>query len=91
LLIDIVYGTKTGPGRLKGMLPHGTRVAHKTGTIGQTTNDVGIIDLPHRAGHVVTVVYIKESALPTPEDREPVIAQIARAVHDYFTFTAGMR
>ena len=59
-------------------------MAHKTGTIGQTTNDVGIIDLPGDAGHVVCVVYIKESELEDNAAMEPVIAHIARTVHDYF-------
>ena len=89
LLIDIMYRCQTGEARLKGSLPPGTEVAHKTGTIGQTTNDVGIIDLPDGAGHVVTVVYIKESEVESVADREPVIAQIARAVHDYFVFNRG--
>ena len=86
LLIDIMYRCQTGEARLKGALPPGTAVAHKTGTIGETTNDVGIIDLPGDAGHVVTVVYIKESKLENNAAMEPVIAQIARAVHDYFVF-----
>ena len=89
LLVDIMYRCQTGEARLKGSLPPGTEVAHKTGTIGQTTNDVGIIDLPDGAGHVVTVVYIKESEVESVADREPVIAQIARAVHDYFLFNRG--
>ena len=89
LLIDIMYRCRTGEGRLKGVLPPGTPVAHKTGTIGQTTNDVGIIDLPGGAGHVVAVVYIKESEIETYADREPVIAHIARAIHDYFVFNGG--
>ena len=89
LLIDIMYRCQTGEGRLKGVLPPGTQVAHKTGTIGQTTNDVGIIDLPDDAGHVVAVVYIKESAIEAYADREPVIAHIARAIHDYFVFNGG--
>ncbi len=88
LLLDIMYRCQTGEGRLKGVLPAGTEVAHKTGTIGQTTNDVGIIDLPGDAGHVVAVVYVKESDVPIP-DREAVIAQIARAIHDYFVFNRG--
>ena len=88
LLIDIMYRCQTGAARLKGVLPPGTAVAHKTGTIGQTTNDVGIIDLPGGAGHVVTVVYVKESQVEVA-DREPVIAQIARAIHDYFVFNRG--
>ncbi len=88
LLVDIMYRCRTGEGRLKGVLPSGTRVAHKTGTIGQTTNDVGIIDLPDGAGHVVAVVYVKESDVDVAA-REAVIAQIARAIHDYFVFNRG--
>lgn len=88
LLVDIMYRCQTGEGRLKGMLPVGTGVAHKTGTIGQTTNDVGIIDLPDGAGHVVAVVYVKESDVDIAA-REAVIAQIARAIHDYFVFNRG--
>jgi beta-lactamase class A len=92
LLIDIMYGCKivimdacrASERRLMGMLPSGTRVAHKTGSINRSVNDVGIIHLPGDAGHVVTVVFIKGSRLPTKEAREDVIAQIARAVHDYF-------
>ncbi|MEM6703697.1 MAG: class A beta-lactamase [Acidobacteriota bacterium] len=84
LLRDIMARCITGEGRLKGALPPGTPVAHKTGTIGETTNDVGVITLPGDAGHVVTVVFIKESKLPSNDAMEPVIAHIARAVFDYF-------
>lgn len=86
LLIDIMFRCKTGESRIKGLLPPGSRVAHKTGTIGESTNDVGIIELPDGAGNVVTVIYIKESKLPGNEDMEKVIAQIARAIHDFFLF-----
>ena len=86
VLIDIMERCQTGQNRLLGMLPPGAKVAHKTGTIGETTNDVGVVYLPGDAGHVVTVVYIKESKLPNNEAMEPVIAQIARAVYDYFVF-----
>lgn len=89
LLVDIMYRCQTGENRIKGLLPPGTPVAHKTGTIGETTNDVGIIDLPGGKGHVVTVVYIKESKLENNEAMEPVIAQISRAIHDYFVFNPG--
>jgi len=85
LLLDIMYRCETGGGRLKGILPPGTAVAHKTGTIGGTTNDVGIIDLPGKAGHVICVVLIKDSSI-TVAEREKVIAHIARATYDYFLF-----
>ncbi len=89
LLIDIMYGTTTGARRLKGMLPPNTQVSHKTGTISMTISDVGIIDLPHGAGHLVVVVFIKSSRILDYADREPVIAQIARSLYDYFTFRYG--
>ncbi len=74
------------PNRLKGMLPQGTVVAHKTGTGGtrdgitSATNDVGIITLPN-GNHVAIAVFVGDSkaALAT---REAVIAKIAKAVYD---------
>lgn len=85
LLYDIMRRCQTGDARLKGILPAGTEVAHKTGTIGGTTNDVGIITLPDDAGHIAIAVFIKSSEKEMPQ-RERVIAEIARAVHDYFLF-----
>ncbi len=93
LLLDIMGRSTTGPGRLKGMLPPDVLVAHKTGTIGGTTNDVGILTLPDSAGHAALAVFVKSSPRPV-EERERVIAQVARAVYDYFLFnpgTAGQR
>jgi beta-lactamase class A len=85
LLLDIMARSRTGAGRIRGMLPGDVRVAHKTGTIGGTTNDVGIIALPDGAGDVAVVLFVKESRRPV-EERERVIAQVARAVYDYFVF-----
>ena len=85
LLVDIMERCETGRGRLKGRLPEDTVVAHKTGTIGRTTNDVGVITLPGGAGEVVVVAFVKESELPIPE-RERAIADAARAAYDYFLF-----
>jgi beta-lactamase class A len=85
-LLQVMYNLSGGEARLKGLLPLGTPVAHKTGSIGKTTNDVGIIDLPDGAGHVLVAVYIKLSDVPESPDRERVIAEIARSAYDYFTF-----
>ena len=87
LLLDIMERCLTGEARLKGLLPEGTIIAHKTGTIGGTTNDVGIITLPHNAGHVIVAAFVKGSTLPVAE-RERAIAEVARAAHDYFLFTS---
>jgi beta-lactamase class A len=97
LLLDIMYRCETGADRLKGMLPPGTRVAHKTGSLapgsgisgGRTANDVGIIDLPNGAGHLITVVLVKNADDGVKADR--AIAHIARAAYDYFSVTAADR
>jgi beta-lactamase class A len=88
LLIDVLERVETGTGRIKGLLPPNTTVAHKTGTIGATTNDVGIIYLPGDAGHVVTVAFVKDSDVPVPQ-RERAIAQVSRAIYDFFLFNPG--
>jgi beta-lactamase class A len=85
LALKIMFGCDTGAKRIKGLLPAGTAVAHKTGTIGGTANDVGIIVLPDGLGHVALSVLCKDFTLPT-EDVEKIISQIGRYVYDYYTF-----
>lgn len=84
LLIRLMAESTPGQKRLKGLLPAGTEVAHKTGTSGTkngitaATNDIGIISLPNRK-HLAIAVFVSDS--PADEKtREGVIAQIARAV-----------
>jgi beta-lactamase class A len=85
LLLDGMLRNQDGDTRLKGMLPADTVVAHKMGTLGRTTNDVGIIKLPESAGHIAIAVFVKSSDKERPE-QERAIAQIARAIYDYFLF-----
>jgi beta-lactamase class A len=90
LLIDIMRRCLTGDARIKGILPPNTVVAHKTGTLGGgenvhgagTQNDVGVIELPEGAGHLITVVFVKGE--DDAERGEQAIAQISRAAYDYF-------
>lgn len=86
LLLKFMTESKPGAKRLKGLLPAGTAVAHKTGTSGTdngmtaATNDIGIITLPN-GKHVAIAVFISDS--PADEAmREGVIAKIAKAVCD---------
>jgi beta-lactamase class A len=89
LLLDIMLRCETGAMRLKGLLPPGVAVRHKTGSLGiGVANDVGIIDLPGGAGRVVVAVFVKESTADVAA-LERAIAQIARAAYDYFTFNPG--
>jgi beta-lactamase class A len=86
LIISIMLNCQTGQGRIKGELPPGTAVAHKTGTIAGTVNDAGIIYLPDGQGHVALTVFSKNFSDET-EDVEKIIAEVARLVYDYFYFT----
>ena len=86
LLLKLMTASNTGPRRLKGLLPAGTIVAHKTGTSGTengitaATNDIGIITLPN-GKHLAIAVFVADSAADEAS-REGVIAKIARAVWD---------
>ncbi len=84
-LMGVIERTRTGVNRLKGFLPPGTVIGHKTGTVGSSTNDVGIITLPDGAGRVAVSVFIKGSS-DAGAERERIIAHIARAAYDYFLF-----
>jgi beta-lactamase class A len=81
-LLDVMSRTRTGAGRLKGLLPRGTPVAHKTGTTGGVANDVGYITLPDGRRFAI-VVFTNSSETPEP-DRDRAIAEIARTLFDYF-------
>jgi beta-lactamase class A len=87
-LIGMMERCRTGKARLRGKLPAGTIVADKTGTIGGSVNDVGVITLPAGQGQIVIAVFVKKSELPF-ERRELAIAEIARSVRDYYLFGAG--
>lgn len=87
LLLDIMRRCETGLTRLKGALPPDTEVMHKTGTIGMTTNDVGIITLPGGAGHLAISVFVKSSTKDGPV-RERAIAEVTRTLYDYFLFSS---
>ena len=87
-LYKIMTETTTSPGRIKGLLPAGTVVAHKTGSsdtnaagVTAGTNDVGIITLPN-GKHVAIAVFITNSNADAAT-RDAVIAKIAKAVYDY--------
>ncbi len=83
---DIMERCRTGAARLKGRLPEPVVVAHKTGTIGGTVNDVGLITLPANGGTVVIAVYVKKSEASMAV-REQVVADVARSVRDFYVYT----
>ena len=82
-LLEAMERCQTGKARIKGMLPQGTDVAHKTGSVGGVVDDVGVITLPGKGGHVALSVFTKGSSRPE-EVSEKAVAEISRTIYDYF-------
>jgi beta-lactamase class A len=86
LLLQLMTETTTGPKRIKGLLPDGTVVAHKTGTsstvngVTAATNDVGLVTLPN-GRHMAIAVFVSDSGANNAV-REEVIAKVAKAAWD---------
>lgn len=89
VIVQMAVESNPGAKRLKGLLPVGTIVAHKTGTGGTqngitgATNDIGIITMPN-GKHIAIAVFVSDS--PADEKtREAVIAKIAKACWDWWS------
>ena len=87
-IINILKECQTGTARIPGLLPKGTDVAHKSGTISGSINDTGIVFLPYGAGHMVITVFMRNTKATTAV-RERVIADITRYAYDYFVAQYG--
>lgn len=87
----VMRETSTGKNRLKGQLPAGTVVAHKTGWSGtnKTTgitaavNDIGVVFLPN-GEHFFISVFVTDSR-ENDDANEKIIADIAKAAWDHFS------
>jgi beta-lactamase class A len=86
LLLRLMTETPTGLKRIKGLLPKGTVVAHKTGTsrtvdgVTAATNDVGLVTLPN-GRHLAIAVFVSDAKADN-EIREEVIAKVSQAAWD---------
>ncbi|MXO90462.1 serine hydrolase [Altererythrobacter aquaemixtae] len=94
--LDLLANVKSGPNRLKGGVPAGWLIGHKTGTgqvldivppgvIGEQAgyNDVGILTAPDGSRYAV-VVMIGRTAVPVPQRMELMHAIVAATVHYHF-------
>jgi beta-lactamase class A len=86
VLLQWLEDTQTGANRIKGQLPPGTVVFHKTGSSGTdkgltpATNDIGLITLPD-GRRLAIAVFLTDS---TGDDaaRDAIIARVAKAAYD---------
>jgi len=77
-LFGLMSRCATGTRRIRALLPAGTPVEDKTGTLDGVTNDVGFITMPD-GRRVALAVFARGG-----RDRQPVIAEVARAIYDRF-------
>lgn len=75
---------RTGDRRIRAGVPAGTDVFDKTGTMGGSTNDAGIVALPNGSGHLALAVFVRASRREVAA-REAAIARVARAAWSAFT------
>lgn len=78
-LLGLMARCETGKNRMKWLLPAGTPVEHKTGTLDGLADDVGFITMPN--GHRVAVAIFTRGG----RDRPRTIAEAARTIYDGFT------
>jgi beta-lactamase class A len=88
-LLAIMERCKTGAHRLKGMLPPGAEIAHKTGSLNGIGNDVGIVTMADGQMFAISVFVMKD--YKGHESRDRIIAEAARAAYDYFLFAPENR
>ena len=77
-LLDLMARCETGRNRMKALLPFGTPVEHKTGTLDGLADDVGFITLPD-GRRVAVAIFTRGGA-----DRPRTIAETARTIYDGF-------
>ena len=77
-LLGLMAQCQTGKNRMKSLLPAGTRVEHKTGTLTGLSDDVGFITLP--SGRRLAVAFFARGGTNRPR----TIAEAARTIYDGF-------
>jgi beta-lactamase class A len=82
VLLDLMRRCATGKNRIKALLPAGTPVEHKTGTLSGYSGDVAFVTLPD--GRRIALAIFARGG----ENRPGVIATLARAIYDGFTAEA---
>jgi len=82
-LLYLMSRCMTGRNRMRALLPMGTQVEHKTGTLTGLSSDVGFITMPD--GRRIAVAFFARGGTNRPR----TIAEAARAI--YYGFASALR
>jgi beta-lactamase class A len=82
-VLSMMRRNRTGDRRIRALLPKGTPVWDKTGSIGRSANDAGLVELPGGKGTLVVVALVKGSTKGW-DARDRAIAKAARAAFEAF-------
>ena len=79
VVIDAMERCRTGSRRIPALIPEDVTVAHKTGSLNNTSSDIGILTAPDGRSFVVAIYVTGQGSR---RNRESRIASIARAIYD---------
>ena len=82
VLIGAMERCRTGTRRIPALMPAGVTVAHKTGSLNNTSSDIGVLTAPDGRSIAVAIYVTGQGARLNREKR---IASIARAIYDGYT------
>ncbi len=88
VILDAMAKTRTGKRRIPAQMPEYVEVMHKTGSLNNTSSDIGILETPDGRAIAVAIYVTGQGARRAREAR---IASIARALYDGFSEQAGVR
>ena len=82
VIMGAMSRTITGKRRIPALMPSDARVSHKTGSLYNTSSDIGIIETPDGRAMAVAIYVTGQG---TRLNRERRIASIARAIYDGYS------
>lgn len=89
VLLDTMGRCVTGKRRIVAGMPEGVQVLHKTGSLSNTSSDIGLIETPDGRVFAVAIYVTGQGSRP---NREARIASIARTIYQgYLTESADYR
>jgi len=84
LMLKVMSESMTGPHKIREGVPAGSIVAHKTGAMPGTSNDVAIVTSPDGKHHMAIAIFTKGSKQSDAE-QDALVRDFARTAYERFT------